>query len=73
MESFFIALATVVVMLLYACPGYLMVKTGLIKGTAIADFAKLLMYVCQPALTIYAFMQVDFSIDMVKNMYCPIL
>ena len=68
MESFFIALATVGVMLLYACPGYLMVKTGLIKGTAIADFAKLLMYVCQPALTIYAFMQVDFSVDMVKNM-----
>ena len=68
MESFFIALATVGVMLLYACPGYLMVKSGLIKGTAIADFAKLLMYVCQPALTIYSFMQVDFSFTIVGNM-----
>ncbi len=68
MESFFIALATVGVMLLYACPGYLMVKSGLIKGAAIADFAKLLMYVCQPALTIYSFMQVDFSLAMVGNM-----
>ena len=68
MQSFFIALATVGVMLLYACPGYLMVKTGLVKGTAIADFAKLLMYVCQPALTVYSFMQVDFSLAMVGNM-----
>ena len=68
MESFFIALATVGVMLLYACPGYIMVKTGLIKSNAIADFAKLLMYVCQPALTVYSFMQVDFSLSMVGNM-----
>lgn len=68
MGSFFIALATVGVMLLYACPGFLMVKTGLVKSTAIADFAKLLMYVCQPALTVYSFMQVDFSLAMVGNM-----
>jgi len=68
MGSFFIALATVSVMLLYACPGFLMVKTGLVKSSAIADFAKLLMYVCQPALTIYSFMQVNFSLAMVGNM-----
>ena len=68
MESFFIALATVGVMLLYACPGYLMVKSKLVKSEAIADFAKLLMYVCQPALTVYAFMQVEFSAAMLGNM-----
>jgi predicted permease len=68
MDSFFIALFTVGVMLLYACPGYLMVKTGLIKSAAIADFAKLLMYVCQPALTVYSFMQVEFSVPMLGDM-----
>ena len=68
MESFFIALSTVAVMLLYACPGFLMVKTGLVKGAAIADFAKLLMYVCQPALTVYSFMQAEFSLAMVGGM-----
>ena len=68
MESFFVALATVGVMLLYACPGYLMVRSKLVKSAAIADFAKLLMYVCQPALTVYAFMQVEFSAAMLGNM-----
>lgn len=68
MESFFIALATVSVMLLYACPGFIMVKSGLVKSAAIADFAKLLMYVCQPALTVYSFMQVDFSLAMLCDM-----
>ena len=68
MESFFVALATVGVMLLYACPGYLMVKSKLVKSAAIADFAKLLMYVCQPALIIYSFMQVDFSFGLLFDM-----
>ncbi|MBQ9745533.1 MAG: AEC family transporter [Clostridia bacterium] len=68
MESFFIALTSVAVMLLYACPGFLMVRTGLVKGAAISDFAKLLMYVCQPALTIYSFMQAEFSLTMVRDM-----
>lgn len=68
MQSFFAALATVAVMLLYACPGFIMVKTKLVKGAAIADFAKLLMYVCQPALTIYSLLQVDFSLDMLGDM-----
>jgi predicted permease len=68
MESFFIALATVSVMLLYAFPGFLMVKTGLVKSDAISDFAKLLMYVCQPMLIIYSFSRVDFSASLMMEM-----
>ncbi len=68
MESFFIALSTVAVMLLYACPGFLMVKGGLIKGDAISAFAKLLMYVCSPALIIHSFSRVEFSAKMVADM-----
>lgn len=68
MQSFFIALSTVSVMLLYACPGFLLVKSGLVKSSAISDFAKLLMYVCQPMLIIYSFMRVEFSLDILKEM-----
>ncbi|MBQ8403392.1 MAG: AEC family transporter [Clostridia bacterium] len=68
MGSFFIALSTVAVMLLYACPGFLMVKSGLVKGDAISAFAKLLMYVCSPALIIYSFSRVEFSLRMVADM-----
>lgn len=68
MQSFFIALSTVSVMLLYACPGFLLVKSGLVKSSAISDFAKLLMYVCQPMLIIYSFMRVKFSFDILKEM-----
>ena len=68
MGSFFAALSTVAVMLLYACPGFLMVKTGLVKSSSISDFARLLMYVCQPALTVYSFAQVDFSYALVGEM-----
>lgn len=68
MQSFFIALSTVSVMLLYACPGFLLVKSGLVKSSAISDFAKLLMYVCQPMLIIYSFMRVEFSFDILKEM-----
>ena len=68
MNSFFIALSTVLVMLVYACPGFIMVKSGLVKSSAISDFAKLLMYVSQPALIIYSFMQVEFSTSLLSDM-----
>jgi predicted permease len=65
---FLIALSTVLVMLFYALPGFLMVKTKLVSEDAISSFAKLLMYVCQPALIIYSFMQVDFSFGLLFDM-----
>ncbi|MBO5286726.1 MAG: AEC family transporter [Clostridia bacterium] len=68
MSSFLTALITVGIMLFYAVPGYLLVKSGLVKGDNIPAFARLLMYVCQPMLVIYSFYQVDFSLDMVKKM-----
>ena len=55
-------------MLLYACPGFLMVKSGLIKGEAVSAFAKLLMYVCSPALIIYSLSRVEFSLAMLADM-----
>lgn len=68
MSSFLTALITVGIMLFYAVPGYLLIKTKLVKSEGIAYFAKLLMYVCQPMLVIYSFYQVDFSKKAVTDM-----
>ena len=66
--SFTVALSTVGVMLLYALPGFVMIKTKLLQSSAISAFAKLLMYICQPALIIYSFIKVDFSVKTLKEM-----
>ena len=65
---FLIALSTVGIMLLYAVPGFILVKTKLVKEHGIAGFAALLMYVCQPCLTLYSFQKVEFSVDIVIGM-----
>lgn len=48
-------------MLLTAIPGYILVKAKAIKSENISSFSKVLMYVCQPALTVYSFNKADFS------------
>lgn len=48
-------------MFLYMIPGYILIKTKLVKATAIPGFATVLMYACQPCLTVYAFGKVDYS------------
>lgn len=68
MNSFFTALVTVFIMLFYAVPGFILVKTKLIKGDGIQNFAKLLMYVCSPMLVLYSFMQIDFSWQLMGKM-----
>lgn len=53
--QFTVTLIAVGTMLLYAVPGYLFVRFKLIKKEAIAAFATVLMYLCQPCLTLYSF------------------
>lgn len=66
---FLTSLTTVGIMLLYAIPGYILVKTGIVKDHGIPGFAALLMYVCQPCLTLYAFQKIEvFSWDIVIGM-----
>ena len=52
MGSFFAALTTVGVMLFYAVPGYLLVKTKLVGAEGISNFAKLF-------LSVAVFLQTD--------------
>lgn len=61
-------LTMVAVMLCYTIPGFLLVKTKLINTSSISAFAVLLMYVCQPCLTIYSFQKMEYSISLVWNL-----
>ena len=55
-----IAVAT---MLAYAVPGYLTVRCKLIRAESISAFSVLLMYVCQPMLTITSFLNATYTLD----------
>ncbi len=55
-----IAVAT---MLAYAVPGFLTVKCKLIRAESISAFSVVLMYICQPMLTITSFLNATFSLD----------
>ncbi len=67
------ALPTVLSMLLYALPGFFLIKSRLVGQEAIPSFAKLLMYVCQPALMIYSFLNLAFSADLLLQMLLALL
>lgn len=66
--SFTVTITAVAVMLLYAVPGYILLRKKLIQQEAISAFAKLLLYVCQPCLAIYAFQKLEFSMKLVGEM-----
>ncbi|MDE6398004.1 MAG: AEC family transporter, partial [Clostridiales bacterium] len=56
-----VTLVMVGIMLAYAVPGFLLIKVRAIRAESISAFAKVLMYVCQPALTLYSFNKADFT------------
>ena len=57
MSQFIITFWAVVVMLAYACPGYILVKTKKLKEESIPNLVTLLLFICQPCLTVYSFQQ----------------
>ena len=61
MQEFKTTLIMVGIMLAYAIPGFILVKAKFVKSDNISAFSKLLMFVCQPALTLYSFNKADFS------------
>ncbi len=68
LTTFLIALGVVSTMLLYACPGFILVKTKIISKENISAFAKLLMFVCSPCLVFYSLTRNEYSISLVKEM-----
>lgn len=67
MSSFLITLIAVAVMLGYAVPGFLLVKTKKIHKDAIQAFAMILMYVCSPCLNIYTIVNTPYSSNLMKD------
>ncbi len=63
----------VLVMLAYAVPGFIFIKSKLIDQSHIASFAKVLLYVCSPALSIYSFNSVDFSLNLLIKLVLMLL
>ena len=68
LTTFLIALGVVSTMLLYAMPGFILIKTKIVKKDQISAFAKLLMYVCSPCLVFNSLTRNEFSVSLVKEM-----
>ena len=65
--NFLNTFSAVAIMLLYALPGWLLIKFKKIKPEAIPAFAKMLLFALQPAQTVYSFMRVEFSWELLAN------
>ena len=57
--SFTVTLSTIAMMLAYAIPGFWLVKSKLIKESAVPAFAVLLVYLCAPFQTIHSMQQIS--------------
>ena len=64
--SFTVTLSTVLVMIAYSIPGYLLIKTKKISSSAISAFAMFLIYVCASTQILYAMQQAEYSPYMLK-------
>ena len=62
MAQFTTTLITVAIMLAYAIPGFIFVKAKKIKEDSIGAFARILLFVCQPALILYSFNNATFTL-----------
>ena len=58
----------VAVMLAYAVPGFIFIKTKFLKPESIPALAKVLLYFCQPCLSLYSFQKVVYSRELFINM-----
>lgn len=59
---------TVLLLVAMAVPGFILMKVKLVKPTAMAYFSAVLLYVCQPFLSLRSFMQVEFSLSLLANL-----
>lgn len=58
----------VLVLVALAIPGFLLVKTKLVKAKAIPYFSAVLLYVCQPFLSLQSFLKVEYSTKILAGM-----
>ena len=66
--NFLLTFKSVLLLFIYAIPGYLLIKTKLVKPHNIGAFAVVLLYVNQPCLSLYSFQKTEFTLELFKEM-----
>ena len=64
MKTFLVALGAVAVLLAVAVPGYILKKKNMVSEDTMPALSKILLFVCQPCLSIYTFKNATFSVQM---------
>ena len=59
---------SVLIMMVYALPGFILIKTKAINPDGISYFAKVLLFVFQPCLSLYSFNKADYTPQLLANM-----
>jgi len=67
MVSFNVVLVNVLALILLAIPGYILIKTKLIKDIS-GSITYILLYICQPLLTFVSFQKISYSLDSLINL-----
>lgn len=66
--QFTLTAVNMLLMMAYAIPGFIFIKVKAFGQESISAFAKLLLYVCQPFLSIYSFNKADYTPELFRSM-----
>lgn len=66
--NFSLTLINVLIMMAYAVPGFILIKCRAIKGESISAFAKVLLFVCQPCLSLYSYNKANYTSKLFAEM-----
>lgn len=68
MGGFDIALTNVLLILLYMTPGFLLCKAGRVSEKHLPTVSTLLIYGCSPCMIVSSFLNIEYSLQNLKNM-----
>ncbi len=68
MNTMLTAFSTVAMMLLCALPGFIAIKTRILREESIPVLARVLLYICQPALIFYSLSGIPYSTGLLLDM-----
>lgn len=66
--NFLLTFQSVAILLVYAIPGYLLIKCKVLKPEHIASFSTVLLYICLPSQSLYSFQVTDFTVELFIQM-----
>ena len=62
------AFFTILILLSVSSAGFILQKKEMLSQNCIPGFSTVLLYICQPCLTVYTFYEADITLENVKNM-----